>query len=114
MTITDLYKQLFGRKGIADGDVISMAEHGRSGGVSTGQGFKFTDTVTYATEMDYAGGSNPVYIGLANPGTATSEAAWQIKKLTYDTSGNLTTIQLANSAPNFDQVWDDRSSLTYA
>lgn len=44
--ITDLYQQLFGRKGIADGNVIDMAEHGRVGGVSTGQPFKFVKSVS--------------------------------------------------------------------
>ena len=42
VSIIDLYKQLFGRKGIADGNVIDMAEHGRVGGLSTGQSFKHT------------------------------------------------------------------------
>lgn len=41
MSITDLYQQLFGKGAIKDGDVISMSEHGRVGGVSTGQGFKY-------------------------------------------------------------------------
>lgn len=42
MNIIDVYRGLFGRKGIEDGNVIDMAEHGRVGGVSTGQPFKFT------------------------------------------------------------------------
>lgn len=41
MSITDIYKNLFGRKGIQDGNVIDMSEHGRVGGLSTGQPFKF-------------------------------------------------------------------------
>lgn len=41
MTLSDLYGQLFGKSSIQDGDVISMAEHGRIGGISTGQGFKY-------------------------------------------------------------------------
>jgi len=43
--ITSLYKLLFGRTAMADGDVINMAEHGRVGGISTGQPFKFTSTI---------------------------------------------------------------------
>jgi len=45
MIITDLYKQLFGKKGIADGNVIDMSEHGRVGGLSTGQPFKFVTPI---------------------------------------------------------------------
>lgn len=40
-TLEDIYGQLFGKSAIQDGDVISMAEHGRVGGLSTGQGFKY-------------------------------------------------------------------------
>lgn len=42
---TDLYHQLFGKNHIQDGDVISFSEHGRVGGVSTGQGFKAVSVV---------------------------------------------------------------------
>jgi len=40
MTISDLYRTLFGREGTTKGTDIDMSEHGRIGGVSTGQGFK--------------------------------------------------------------------------
>ncbi len=42
---TDKYTQLFGKDHIKDGDVIGYSEHGRVGGLSTGQGFKFTSAV---------------------------------------------------------------------
>lgn len=41
--ITDLYQQLFGKDHIKDGNVIDFSEHGRTGGLSTGQGFKFVN-----------------------------------------------------------------------
>lgn len=50
MSITDLYHQLFGKDHIQDGDVISFSEHGRVGGVDTGQGFKFVGIVDTPTE----------------------------------------------------------------
>jgi hypothetical protein len=40
MTISEVYQNLFGRNHIKDGDVIAMAEHGRVGGLSTGEGYK--------------------------------------------------------------------------
>lgn len=43
--ITDLYTQLFGKEHIRDGDVIDMSEHGRVGGISTGQAFKHVSVV---------------------------------------------------------------------
>lgn len=42
---TDKYTQLFGKDHIRDGDVIDYSEHGRVGGVSTGQPFKHVGIV---------------------------------------------------------------------
>ena len=47
--ITDLYYQLFGRAGTTKGSDIDMAEHGRVGGVSTGQPFKFVSSINSET-----------------------------------------------------------------
>lgn len=64
--------------------------------------------------VDYDGGSAPVYVGYAAPGTADSAAAWMIAKHTYDSSGNVTAVRFAGGAAEYDQVWDDRASLSYA
>jgi hypothetical protein len=64
--------------------------------------------------LDYAGTSNPVYIGFAEykfqpdmvviePNTATD--TWVIQKLTYDSSQILTRIQVRWGA------WDNRTAL---
>ena len=65
-------------------------------------------------QIDYSGGSNPIYIGIASPGTATSENKWQIKKLTFDGNNNITSIAYAGGAPDFNQIYDDRASLSYS
>lgn len=109
MTITDLYKQLFGRKGIAEGDVIEMAEHGRSGGVSTGQPFKFTDSVNYAIKITESGSFT--YVAWANPGTLESEAKWKCMKM--DDSAGLV-ITWANGRTNFENIATDLTALTYS
>ncbi len=51
------------------------------------------------------------YLGKALPGSATSSPVWQIKKITI--TGTVTAIKLANGSSGFNQVWDDRASLTY-
>lgn len=61
MQITDLYKQLFGRKGPAEGNVIDMAEHGRVGGLSTGQPFKYTVPIDPDTGVTLTGGAGTQY-----------------------------------------------------
>ena len=53
--------------------------------------------------------ANTVYIGKAVIGSATSAAAWQVAKL--DTSSGLIKTW---AGTGFDQIWDDRASLTYS
>lgn len=65
-------------------------------------------------EIDYVGGSNPTYIGLAVPGTATSTAAWQIRKLTFDGSNNVTSILFAGGSFAYTAIWDNRAALSYS
>ena len=65
-------------------------------------------------EVDNVGGANPIYVGLAAPGTATSLAKWQIRKLSYDGGGNVASILYAAGADHFDQVWDNRAALSYS
>lgn len=53
------------------------------------------------------------YVGKHAPGTATSAAVWQIKRLTFDAAGDVIT-EVADGDLDFDNVWDDRASLTYS
>ena len=53
------------------------------------------------------------YHGWANPGTPTAEAKWRIRKLVY--SGTfLTDILWVDGNQNFDNKWDDRTTLSYS
>jgi len=52
------------------------------------------------------------YEGWAASGTATSEAKWLIKKITI--SGNITTETAAGGGTLHNQIWDNRSSLSYS
>lgn len=70
-----------------------------------------TENLTSA--YDYDGSGNPIYIGKATAGSAKSTAVWQIKKLTWD-GNNLTDIQWANGNTNYDNVWNNRASLSYS
>ena len=56
--------------------------------------------------------ADKLYIGRADTGAATSAALWRI--IRYDVSGDLTTDGFASGSTEFDQVWDDRASLTYS
>lgn len=69
-------------------------------------------------QLDYAGRTDgqPVYVGFAPPSKLTSDPSWKIMQLLYDAfpSGNLTSRLWADGDTKFDNVWDDRVSLTYS
>lgn len=106
-TIVDLYKQLFGRSQISGGNVIDMSEHGRTGGVSTGQGFKYVQDTD--TTIRIATSGNYTYISEAKVGSTTSEATWQCYRI--DEDGN---VLYADGNPNYDNIADNATSLTYS
>ena len=108
-TITDLYRKLFGRKGTERGTDIDMAEHGRVGGLSTGQPYKFTDIVNYAIILLESGGFT--YVAFATPGSISTDAVWRVMKL--DTATGLV-MQWADGNTNFDNKADDLANLNYS
>lgn len=66
-----------------------------------------------AERRDYDGGNFPIYEGFALPGTTTSAAGWAIRKFTWSGTQN-TTIEWADGNGLFDNVWDDRTGLSYS
>jgi hypothetical protein len=67
-------------------------------------------TTNYALQLDEAS-ATITYVGEAVIGTATSSATWRIKKLN-STSGLI--ITWADGNDSFDNVWDNRASLSYS
>lgn len=109
MGINAIYESLFGKNHIKDGDVISMAEHGRAGGVSTGQGYKYVADVELATKITTVG--TITYIGMAKVGSSEASAVWQCKKI--DTTTGIV-ITWADGDAQFDNVASDLTALTYS
>ena len=71
-----------------------------------------------AIQLDYAGRTDgqPVYVGWAEPGTATSAAKWRIAKLTY-VANQVTQVQWANGTIAYNFKWDDHANgaiITYS
>lgn len=62
------------------------------------------------TRMDYATRTdgNPVYVGKADQGTATTATTWTIQRLEYDGSARLVRVQTLTGA------WDSRATLGWA
>lgn len=72
-----------------------------------------------ALQVQNDGNGNPIYIGRAKPGTATSEEKWQIQFLTWDANNSITSLEWpqdasGNPTANYEFVWDDRATYTYA
>ncbi len=64
-------------------------------------------------EVAYDSDNNPLYVGYAAPGVATSTAGWQICKCTYDANGNLDDRKFADGVNDYEKVWDDRATYAY-
>lgn len=65
----------------------------------------------YATLVDEYD-SSTTYVGKALIGTSTSDAQWQIKKISV--AGTVTTIGYAGGTDAFANIWDNRLSLSYS
>lgn len=63
-----------------------------------------------ATRVDVAS-STTTYLGKAAPSTLTSQPLWQVVRLTTDPSGSL--IKQYAAGGSYNQIWDNRASLTY-
>lgn len=75
-----------------------------------GFGSKVQDVVTdtqIQADYDVRTDAQPVYLGYAIIGKATSDDAWMIYKFTYDGSNQMTVKQTAYG------TWTGRASLTY-
>jgi len=115
MSLLDTYRKLFGKDHLKDGSVIELAEHGRAGGLSSGQGYKFTKTVDETKLIDEAS-ATVFYFGWAIPGSDTTagkaDARWKIKKI--DSTSNPTKTVWADGDTEYDNIWDNRASLSYS
>ena len=65
----------------------------------------------YKTLVDDVGGT-VIYIGYAQPNTTTSSASWKIKRITF--TGDDSATEYADGNNNFDNIWDNRASLSYS
>jgi len=67
----------------------------------------------FQMNVDYDGGSDPIYVGYAAPGTADATEGWLIVKYTYS-SGNVTKARFANDQAEFAMAWSSRATYTYS
>jgi hypothetical protein len=53
------------------------------------------------------------YLGEAIPGASPAASVWRIQKLVFSVDGDVTTTWAEGNA-NFDNIWNNRASLTYS
>ena len=70
---------------------------------------KITDNEKIIIDESTAG---TIYVGRATIGTATTSATWQIQRTM--TVANITTVEWADGNIQYDNVWDNRGSLSYS
>ena len=86
-------------------------EHSHSGDVSSGRPLKYTQGVPTQVAVDTST-SGTTYVGESAPNTATSSALWRCYKVVVTSTA--VTVKFADGNDNFDNIYDDRASLTYS
>lgn len=103
---------------IADG--ADVAQGARSDAAWSGSGNGTTISLlkaliammqALATRVDDVGGGIS-YVGKAVAGTTTSAALWQISRVT-DSAGDVV-VEFADGDNGYDNIWDNRASLSYS
>lgn len=72
-------------------------------------GVELTDLI-YSLKVDASDPTN-VYVGEANLGASTANPVWRIFKVAN--SGGVVSILYADGDQKMDNIWDDRTTLTY-
>lgn len=70
----------------------------------------YYDAPDDAVIIDETSSTTYTYFGFAVPATATSAAKWKVKRLTNSTS----TFTWADGDDQYDNIWDNRASLSYS
>lgn len=101
-----------------DGDGYTDADNGdiwlKSAGTWSLQGSPNSVALTTRLDtIDPAATPEVTYKGEAIPGTLTSAALWRVSRITIQADGDIE-IVFADGDSNFDNIWDNRLSLSYS
>jgi len=70
------------------------------------------EEMPYKEEIDFVG-STLIYRGWADPGIATSSALWRIRRTRFIGADEDVVHDWADGNSNFDNIWNDRATLSY-
>ena len=93
-------------------DSIRLGDGTTLVGVTATNELKVASTsITYTTRVDEASATT-TYIGKAVVGASEGSAVWQIQRISV--SGTVSTFTYADGDQNFNNVWNNRASLSYS
>ena len=76
----------------------------------SGISYDFDDSVAQVIKIDNNADGN-TYFGWSTPGASTAAPVWKIRR--NSTSGTVQTFEWADGNVATDNIWDNRTSLTY-
>ena len=88
--------------------LMMWEQFGRIGNSVDGEAYQKTQKANETVRVDDAG--TYVYVGYAVVGSPTSTAVWKIKRIK---TTNVVEVLFADGNSFYDNVWNNRSSLTY-
>jgi len=109
MTINFPYVDDLGSGHMSPEAIMMWEQFGRIGNSTDGEAYQKTQKANETVRVDDAG--TYVYVGYAIVGSTTSSAVWKIKRIK---TTNVVEVLYAGGNAFYDNVWNDRSSLSYS
>jgi hypothetical protein len=71
------------------------------------------ESLVQKIEIEYDGSHNPIFVGIAEPGSLTADPVWRVAQLNYSGS-DLVEVVYADGTAESNHVWDDRAGYSYS
>jgi hypothetical protein len=98
--------------GLTKPDATDYEEHSAVGDLATGRRFKAVQSVPNKMYVDTVAEDVFYYLGDTKSGVTTDQPLWRIRRVLVTNS--VTQFDFADGNDQFDNVWDDRASLSYS
>lgn len=89
-------------------DKVNVKKVGKDYGMLISEGAS-----TLQIRIDYVGGTNPIYVGYAEPSANYGQAKWRIVKISWDANNNPTRVAFADGVSTFTKIWSSRATYDY-
>lgn len=72
------------------------------------------EEMPYAKRVDFESSDTIIYQAWADPGSTNGSPVWRISKTTFLNAQGDSIVEWADGNSNFDNIWDNRASLSYS